>query len=82
MSRSDPTEILVAVHYDAPERRAVLVSRDGEAHHAKWLPRRWLHSFHLTGTTTQGTDRAGGVVTLPMAHVTVPEWLAVQEGMV
>jgi len=82
MSRSEPAEILVAVHFDNPERKAVLVSKDGEAAHAKWLPRRWLLSFHLTGKTTRGRDKRGGSVTLPMAHATVPEWLAIQEGLV
>ena len=82
MSRSEPTEILVAVHYDNPERKAVLVSKDGEAANAKWLPRRWLLSFHLTGKTTRGRDKRGANVTLAMAHATVPEWLAIQEGLV
>jgi len=82
MSRGGPAESLAAVHFDNPERKAVLGSKDGEAANAKWLPRRWLLSFHLTGKTTRGHDKHGGSVTLPMAHATVPEWLAIQEGMV
>lgn len=79
---SEPVELLIAVHFDPPQGKAVLVSDTGDASRAKWLPKRLLNSFHLTGKTTRGTDRAGKPVTLPMANVTIPEWLAKREGLI
>jgi hypothetical protein len=78
----EPVELLVAVHFDPPQGKAVLVSDTGDASRAKWLPRRLLNSFHLTGKSTNGKDRAGGRITLPTAHVTIPEWLAKREGLI
>lgn len=82
MSLSEPTELLIAVHFDSPARAARLISINGEEAHAKWLPKSQTLSFHLTGKTTRGKDRDGKLVTLPMAHVTVPEWLAKKEGLI
>jgi hypothetical protein len=82
MAERDLIELLVAVHFDPPEGKAVLVSDTGRAAQAKWLPKRLLNSFHLTGKTTQGEDRSGRRVTLPMAHLTCPEWLAKREGLI
>ena len=75
-------ELLVAVHFDPPQGKAVLVSDTGDASRAKWLPKRLLNSFHLTEKTTRGTDRGGKPITLPMANVTIPEWLAKREGLI
>lgn len=79
---SEPVEILIAVHFDPPQGKAVLVSDTGDASRAKWLPKRLLASFHFTGKMTQGTDRAGKRITLPMAHIQIPEWLAKREGLI
>jgi hypothetical protein len=78
----EPVELVVAVHFDPPQGKAVLISDDGKAAHGKWLPKRLLESYHLTGKTTQGEDRSGARVTLPMAHLTIPEWLAKREGLI
>jgi hypothetical protein len=82
MSRNGPTELLVAVHFDPPKGAAVLVSIDGTNARGTWIPKKLIESFHLTGKTTQGTDRSGNNVTLPLAHITIPEWLAVQRELV
>lgn len=82
MSRNDPTEILVACHFDPPDRNARLVSINGEASRAVWVAKSVTESFHLTGKTTQGTDKNGARVTLPLANMTVPEWLAKDRGFI
>ena len=83
MSRNDPTEVLVAVHYDNPRRHAVLISIDGNNARSKWIARSLLKSFHyLPGQTTAGTDRNGQTVQLPMVHMTIPEWLAQREELI
>lgn len=82
MSSREPTEILVAVHVDRGGATPVLVSIDGENRHAKWIGRSLVLSLHLTGQTTRGTDRAGNPDTLPLANITVPEWLALKEGFI
>jgi hypothetical protein len=81
MSNSEPTEIMVALHVnriDGP----VLVSIDGDNAKAKWIGRKLIGSLHETGRTTRGTDRNGDKVTLPLANLTVPEWLAKKEGFI
>lgn len=82
MSRNSPTEVLVAVHYDDPSRNARLVSINGENTRAVWIARAVTESFHMIGKTTQGTDRMGGRVSLPLANMVIPEWLAVDRGFV
>lgn len=56
MSRNEPTELLVAVHYDPPEGRAIRISIDGENSKAKWIAKSLIGSFHLTGKSTRGTE--------------------------
>lgn len=81
-SRNDPTEILVAVHFDSSERNARLVSINGENSRAIWIARSLTSSFHLTGQSTMGTDRGGQKVRLPLANMTVPGWLAKDRGFI
>lgn len=82
MSRNTPTEVLVAVHFDPPNGRAILVSVDGENSHATWIAKSLISSKHLTGKTTQGTDGKGARVTLALANMTIPEWLAIDRRFV
>lgn len=83
MSRNDPTKILVAVHLDQPHRRnAILVSINGEASRAEWVPRALIETYQLTGKSTSGTDKDGSKITLPLANMTVPEWLAQDRGFI
>jgi hypothetical protein len=41
-----------------------------------------IGSLHETGKTTVGKDRDGQRVILPVAHLTIPEWLAKREGLI
>lgn len=82
MSRNDPTEILVAVHRDQPDTNAVLVSINGEGKRAHWVARSQIFSYHLIGTSTEGTDEKGNRKRLPLANMTVPEWLAKDRGFI
>lgn len=82
MSRNDPTEILVAVHADLETKNAVLVSINGESKRATWIARKLISSYHLIGTSTEGTDDKGKRVRLPLANMSVPEWLAKDRGFI
>lgn len=81
MSR-EPTEILVALHVDRGGATPVLVSIDGENKNAKWIGRSLVLSLHETGQTTRGTNRDGRPCVLPLANLTVPEWLALKQGFI
>lgn len=82
MSRNDPTEILVAVHRDTANKNAILVSINGESKRATWIARKLISSYHLIGTSTEGTDDKGKRVRLPLANMSVPEWLAKDRGFI
>jgi hypothetical protein len=82
MSRNDPTEVLVAVHLDLPRHNARKVSINGEGNRSVWIARSLTSSFHLTGKTTQGTDQEGKRLALPLANMTIPEWLAKDRGFI
>lgn len=75
-------EIVVALHVNTPKAQALLVSDDGDHAHGKWIPRSLIESLHDTGKTTVGTDRDGQRANLPVAELTIPEWLAKREGLV
>jgi len=72
MRSRDPVQLLVALHVD----------RGGENIHGVWIARKLVSSLHLTGKTTKGTDRNGQMVNLPMANITIPEWLAIKSGLI
>jgi hypothetical protein len=82
MGTQAPTEILVAVHLDTPDRKAIRVSIDGDGARATWISRSQISRYELTGKTTEGTDNRGGRVTLPLANIEVPEWLARDRGFI
>ncbi len=81
MSRNEPVEILVAVHRDYAKTNGVLVSINGEGNRATWIARKLISSYHLIGTSTEGTDEKGNRKRLPLANMTVPEWLAKDRGV-
>lgn len=81
MSNREPIEILVALHFNRADR-PLLVSIDGVNANAKWIGRKLIGSLHETGQKTSGTDRFGNKVMLPLANLTVPEWLAKNEGFI
>lgn len=59
----------ITMQLHAKTDKAVLVSDDGERSHAKWLP---LSQIELDDANTQ----RGMVV------VTLPEWLALEKGLI
>jgi hypothetical protein len=67
--RSDLVDLLLFEHHRTAA--AVLVSDDGEAKSAVWLP---LSQVEITPTPS----RSGG----SEVTVTVPEWLATERGLV
>jgi hypothetical protein len=82
MSPNDVIGVLVTVHVDKAHLAAVMISGDGDASRGKWIPRVLLKSFHRTGKTTRGTDSNGQPVILDLAHITLPERKAQQEGLI
>lgn len=82
MKASADIDINVAVHIDSGRYASVLVSDDGDSAHAVWIPRSQIRALHLTGQTTKGKSQLGQRVTLPIASLTIPEWLAEQRGLV
>lgn len=82
MSRNEPVEILVAVHRDYAKTNGVLVSINGEGNRATWIARKLIFSYHLIGTSTEGTDDKGNRKRFPLANMTVPEWLAKDRGFI
>ena len=61
MSRNDPTEVLVAIHRNQADTKAVL---NGDGKRALWIARSQIKSYHLIGTSTEGTYQ-NGVLTIP-----------------
>ncbi|MGD9882388.1 hypothetical protein [Reyranella sp.] len=49
---------------------------------ALWIARSQIKSYHLIGTSTEGTDQNGVRKRLPLANMTVPEWLARDRGFI
>ena len=64
--KSDLIDIEVEVHRDEPIDKAVLVKIDGVKH---WLPRSQIEIEY------KGQDERSAVVTMP-------EWLAIEKGLV
>lgn len=75
-------ELNMAVHVDREGHAARKLSLDGDDRNAKWIPRSLTRSFHLIGKKTSGTDAFGARVILPIAHITLPEWKARQDGLI
>lgn len=78
--QSDLIDLTLAPH-PTPSKLAILVSETGDAKKGKWLP---LSKIEVEdkGTTMRGEDSNGRVVNLQVVEVTLPEWLAVEKGLV
>jgi hypothetical protein len=82
---SDLLDLTMTLHHQTDG--AVLVSETGEEKKAVWLPKskieiEFFGAFIETGKTVNGVMRSGQVVMLPMIVVTLPEWLAIDKGLV
>lgn len=75
-------ELHMVVHVDREGHAARKLSLYGDDKGAKWIPRSLTKSFHLIGKSTSGTDAFGARVILPIAHITLPEWKARQDGLI
>lgn len=75
-------ELHMVVHVDKDWHEARKLSLDGDDKRAKWIPRSLTKSFHLIGKKTSATDAFGARVILPIAHITLPEWKARQDGLI
>lgn len=73
MSRSDLVDLTMRKH--AETKLAVLVSDDGVKKNAVWLPLSQIEIAPVLGTT--GATSAAETVL-----VTLPEWLAIDKGLV
>lgn len=73
MSHSDLIDLTMRKH--AETKHAVLVSDDGIEKNAVWLPLSQIEIAPVLGTT--GATAASGTIL-----VTLPEWLAIDKGLV
>ena len=73
MSRSDLIDLTMRKH--AETKHAVLVSDDGVEKNAVWLPLSQIEVAPVLGTT--GATAASGTIL-----ITLPEWLAIDKGLV
>ncbi len=78
-TKSDLLDLEMALHHKT--RAAVRVSDTGEDKRAVWLPLSRIEIAE-TGRQTRGLDSSGQAVMLPLVTVTLPEWLAVDKGLV
>jgi hypothetical protein len=80
-SKSDLKDFTLCVHRDDPKDKAILLSLTGDENASHWFPRR-LIEYVDTGNQTKGKRKNGQSVMLAVAEVTMPEWLAKQNGLV
>ena len=66
--KSDLVDIVV--HKHAETAKAILVSDDGDEKKAKWIPKSYCEFVALNGRTG------------PFCTLTLPEWLALDKGLI
>jgi hypothetical protein len=80
----DLLEFTMVFHHETqagmPDRGALFCSVDGDEARAVWLPKS-LIEFRATGDTVTGHRKSGQAVRLVVVNVTLPEWLAVKNGL-
>ena len=74
--KSDLTDLTLALHHETD--KAVLVSETGDEKKAKWLPKSKVE-VETTGKFVQATV---GARKFAVVIVTLPEWLAIDKGLV
>lgn len=81
---SDLHDLTLVFHYEtqsgSPNTGALLASIDGDESKAVWLPKS-LIEFKPTGDYVTGHRKNGQAVRLVAVTVTLPEWLAVKNGL-
>lgn len=76
MSKSDLIDIQVALHHET--EKAVLVSETGQDARAKWIPKSQVE-VEPTGSFVQWQV---GAKKYPLVKLTLPEWLANNNGLI
>lgn len=84
-SRSDLIDLAMALHHETSpgqeDRGAVLVSSDGEESAAKWIPKSQCQ-FERKGGTVAGHRKSGQAARFPLITLTLPEWQALNHGLI
>ena len=75
MSKSDLIDIQVALHHET--EKAILVSETGQDARAKWIPKSKVEIER----TVSFVQWQGGAKKYPLIKLTLPEWLAHNEGL-
>lgn len=76
---SDLIDLPLALHHKTG--KAALVSETGDAKKGKWLPLSHIE-IEDTGKTVRGEEANGQVLDVKLVTVTLPEWLAIEKGLV
>lgn len=76
---SDLIDLPLALHHKTA--KAALVSETGDAKKGKWLPLSKIE-IHDEGKTVKGEEANGQIMDVPLVTVTMPEWLAIDKGLV
>lgn len=76
MSKSDLTDITLALHHET--EKAILVSETGDEKKAIWIPKSQCE-VERTGKFVEGQI---GSKKYPVVIVTMPEWQAINKGLV
>ena len=75
---SDLIDLTMALHHET--EKAILVSDDGDPKRGKWLPKSAVEFVRVPeGKVAQ---RQVGGPKYPVVEVTMPEWLAIDKGLV
>lgn len=81
---SDLHDLTLVFHHETspgkPDSGALLASIDGDENKAVWLPKSQIE-FKATGNYVTGRRKNGQAVRLVTVTVTLPEWLAVKNGL-
>lgn len=82
MGSNDTVDCVVAVHVDRKGAKAIRISEDGDDAHGQWVPNSQISMKHYNLQFTRGKDGRGAHVSLPIAIIRIPEWLAKEKGLV
>lgn len=75
--KSDLTDLTLALHHETD--KALLVSETGDPKKSKWLPKSQVE-IEPTGKFCQRDNKVGSEK-YPVVIVTLPEWLAIKNGL-
>ena len=79
-SSRENVEITCVIHHESA--RAMLISDDGYEDRAVWLPRSQISEINESGRTSRVVRRNGQMGVGRIVFITIPGWLARQQGLV